>query len=97
MQKQIELNERHARQALEAITRQATTVEHVRAQMRRLDMLASNAQRRLDETLEAILSAHDFEMPQHYNVRLSGTMLELNYDSTATEVAEKILDTNGVH
>lgn len=73
----VELNEREARLALDAITRQETTIELIRAIMRQADMMGVSAQKRLDDTLEAVLAMHDIDLPRVYSVRITATTLEL--------------------
>ena len=73
----IELNEREARLALDAITRQHTTIELINAIQRQAHMMGETAQKRLDDTLEAVLAMHDTDLPRGYSVRLTGTTLEL--------------------
>jgi hypothetical protein len=73
----VDLNEREARLALDAITRQSTTVEIVQAQIRQAHLMGETAQKRLDDTLEAVLAMHDIDLPRSYSVRITGTTLEL--------------------
>jgi ABC-type transporter MlaC component len=94
MQHQIQLNERQARQALDALTRQTTTMEIVDAQMRQLRMIADAAQRKLDEQLEAIFSVFDMDLPRNYQVRLTGTTLEIQTQPEQGEELMRIVHVN---
>lgn len=74
---QVELNDRTARQVLDAITRHSTTVELADAVLERCRERVRASQKRLDETIESVLAVRDLDLPERYQVKLDGLTLHV--------------------
>lgn len=73
----VELNDRAARQVLDAITRHTATVQLADALLRSCREQVRATQNRLDETIEAVLAARDVGLPKDYQVQLDGLTLRV--------------------
>jgi hypothetical protein len=73
----VELNDRAARQVLDAITRHTSTVSLADAVLRMCREHVRGSQNRLDETIEAVLAARDLGLPKDYQVQLDGLTLHI--------------------